>query len=156
MSREKLERLREFLIAEGFTNDNYFDTEEGFFMEGDGGNSVRVTVKIPLGWEEKDDFPEELKPYRMHAYELERMMDKGNTEKKTWEGADFEMALRSYVSELMDQHPELAEINRRVQADEDNLPSFDEYKAIRKRIFEEICAQPKIAAWDKKLNDYYF
>lgn len=156
MSREKLERLREFLIAEGFTNDNYFDSEEGFFMEGDGGNSVRVTVKIPLGWEEKDDFPEELKPYRMHPYELERMMDKGNTEKKTWEGADFEMALRSYVGELMDQHPQLAEINRLAQEDPAKLPTLEEYEVLRKGIFDEICRRPQIATWDKKLNDYYF
>lgn len=156
MSREKLERLREFLIAEGITEENYFDSEEGFYLEGDGGNSVTITVKIPLGWEEREDFPEELKPYRMHSYELERMIDKGNTEKKTWEGADFEMALRTYVSELMDANPELAEIHRLTQLDDATLPTFAEYEAIRKRIFDEICAQPQIAAWDKKLNEYYF
>jgi hypothetical protein len=155
LSREKLERLKSFLLSEGLVEGSYGETEGSFYLEGDGGNSVRITVKIPLGWQEKDDFPEELKPYRMGSYELERMMDKGNTEKKTWEGADFEMALRQYVAELMDKEPELAEINRRVSVGED-IPTLEEYQALRKRIFEEICARPQIAEWDKKLNEYYF
>jgi hypothetical protein len=146
MSNEKIDRLKAFLVAEGLV-------ENGFYVEGDGGNSVRITVTIPLDYEE--ELPEELKPFAWDSYELERAMDKGNTEKKTWNGANFEMALRSYVGELMDQHPEIAAIHELLQDKDAVFPKLEEYQALRKRVFDELCAQPQIAEWDKKLNEYY-
>lgn len=155
MSREKLERLKAFLISEGITEGSYDREAGGFFLTGAEGNSVLFTVKLPLGRSDESDFPEELKPYRMDSHELERMMNKGNTEKQTWEGADFEIALRQYVGKIMDQEPELVEIHRKALAGEP-MPTLEEYKALHKRIFLEICARPQIAEWDKKLKEYYF
>lgn len=142
----KLAALKAFLLEEGL-----IESEEDFEAYGNGGNSVEITVSIPL---DEVELPEELKHFKLPSYEVERAVWKNNAEKRTWNGANFELALRGYASDLMSKDPENVALAERVE-DIDSVVKLEEYKAARDAIWNRICNDPKIVAWEKELEEDY-
>ena len=146
MSQEKLDRIKAFLTSEGFIEGDTFRLSAGEY------DTIELTVDVPI---EPFELPEELKPYEQDPDQVERAVWKGNTEKKTWTGANFEMALRAYAGEIMERDPEAIALSARVDARDDSL-TYEEWETQRKAIWARICSEPKIAAWETELNARHF
>lgn len=149
MSKAKIDELLSLLNAAGFTEG------EDYELAGDGSNSVVVSVSIDLGTEE---LPEVLRPFGIAIHEVERSMWKGNCTKQTWNGANFELALREYASSLMHKDPEAIALESTLNSivDSRDLEAFKAYQLKRKAIWERIVSAPEIVALEKDLEENYF
>lgn len=146
MSQARIDRIKEFLTAEGFIEGESFEVS----ASGRGSDSVTISVDVEIdGFE----LPEELRPFEQDADEVDRMIWKGNTEKKTWEGGNFELALRAYAGSIQEQDPEYMALQDRVlNGAREDLPTMEEWETQRAAIWKRICSDPKIAAWEHELN----
>lgn len=144
MSQAQIDRIKEFLAAEGFIEGESFDVS----ASGRGSNAVTISVRVEI---DIFELPDELKPFEYE--DVERMIWKGNTEKKTWEGANFELALRGYAGAIQEKDSEYMALQDRVlNGAREDLPTMEEWKAQRAAIWKRICSDPKIAAWEHELN----
>lgn len=144
MSQAQIDRIKEFLTAEGFIEGESFDVS----ASGRGSDAVTISVDVEI---DIFELPEELRPFE-HG-DVERMIWKGNTEKKTWEGANFELALSSYAGSIQEKDPEhIALLDRVLNGKREDLPTMEEWNAQRAAIWARICSDPKIAAWEHELN----
>lgn len=144
MSQAQIDRIKEFLTAEGFIEGESFDVS----ASGRGSNAVTISVDVEI---DIFELPEELKPFEYD--DVERMVWKGNTEKKTWEGANFELAFRGYAGAIQEKDPEYMALQERVlNGAREDLPTMEEWNAQMAAIWKRICSDPKIAAWEHELN----
>jgi len=151
MSQKQINDLKSFLEAQGFIEGKHFETH----IEQDT-NAVSISVKIAL--DPPKPMPEELLPFQMDGDELERLLWKGNYngDFKTSAGIEYEIALSRYAASLQDKDPEFIELGRRVRSkDKSEMPTPEEYEAQTDAIWERICADPQIAAWEQDLKDNY-
>ncbi len=143
MSQSQIDKLKQFLVSEGYVQD------ENFSLSGDGGNSLVFSVTIEL---DELELPEDLQPFAWSPDQVERAMWKGNAEKQTWNGANFELALRDYAGDLMANDPETLTLEATLET-VDTMPKLEEYQAARQVIWERICSDPKIVAWEHFLDN---
>ena len=133
----KLDELKRLLEDAGFT----------YEVSGYESNYT-VSVEVPV---EDVELPEELRPYAWTMDQVDRAIWKGNTEKRTFAGAEFELALREYAQHLMFTDPEAIELEKTLK-DVFDIPSLDAYQAKRKAIWKRICARPEIVEWEATLD----
>lgn len=116
------------------------------------GSSVTVSIEIPI---KPQELPEELKLFAWHPSEVERYMNKGNSDFLTWDGTNYSIAIHNYASSIMNRLPDTIALERAFESCE----TLEELKAHqRKRIAiwnEQVLTIPKIAAWLADLNENY-
>lgn len=108
--------------------------------------NVTVSIEVPAP---EFELPEELKPFAWD--DVDRAIWKGNASKRTYAGADFELALRDYASHLLYTDPEMVALKEtlsRVTTKEE----LDEYDKKRQAIWERVNKNPKLTAWEKELE----
>lgn len=150
MSQAQIDRLKTFLLEEGYVENENFRVEPA----DRGGDAVTISVDIPI---DVFELPEELKPFEQDHEDVDRAIWKGNTEKKTWEGANYELALRAYGGSILEKNPEFKAINARIRSDiPGDMPTLEEYEALKSRLWGEIWAEPKHAAWEHDLDTNHF
>lgn len=134
------QRLTELLTENGFE----FEVEvEDYDL------AVYVKVDPPAV-----ELPEELKPFAWSPDQVDRAIWKGNTDKKTFNGANFELALREYAGSIMSSDPETIELEKTLDSIAD-LPSLDDYQETRRRIWERVCERPEIVRWEAEMEGMY-
>lgn len=148
MSQAQINKLKAFLLEEGYVENKDFRVEAA----SRGGEAVTISVDIPI---DVFELPDELKPFEQDPEDVGRAIWKGNTEKKTWEGANYELALRAYGGQIMEADPEHMAMSARIFSDSDDMPTMEEYKELRARIWKRIWDEPKHAAWETDLNERF-
>lgn len=116
------------------------------------GNGFSVTLTVEVPHQDIYVLPLELQPFEPDNYQLERMMWKGNTAKKTCHGAAFEVALQGYASRIMTTDPETIALENTL-SDRKTISDLDEYQKERDEIWVRVCSDPKIVAWEKELEN---
>lgn len=147
MSQSQFDSIKAHLKSLGLVEGEDYSVHAGR------GDSVSFSLELEIDPDTRE-LPEELKPYALSSHELERYMNKGNSGKETWTGAQFEVALRRYASEILHSKPEMVEFSARIRSGE-NMPSIEEYNAKKAELWAEICARPQIAAWERDLDENY-
>jgi len=147
MSQSQFESIKAHLESLGLVEGEDYSVHAGR------GNRASLSLELEVDPDTRE-LPEELEPYALSNHDLERYMDKGNSEKETWTGARFEVALSRYASEILAKTPEMMEFSARIHSGE-NMPSIEEYEAKKAELWAEICARPQIAAWERDLNENY-
>lgn len=149
MSQQQINDLKSFLEARGFIEGEHFRTH----IE-QGEHSMDISVKIEL--DPPKAMPEELISFEHE--DLDRYLWKGNYtgDFKTWAGINYEVALSRYAGSIMDKDPEWIELCRRISSqDESEMPTPEEYRSKESAIWERICSDQQIAAWEQDLKDNY-
>jgi hypothetical protein len=113
---------------------------------------VSVTVDPPAV-----NLPAELGPFAWSDYEVDRAIWKGNTNKKTFDAARFEIALREYASDQMRKDPETFALDHSWDWERTDVTreELDEYERRRQEIWERVCERPEIVQWEAELEGMY-
>ncbi len=150
----KLQELKRLLIAAGYTESSDHYSTDSFRVEFGENDNIEITVSLPY----RDSFrelPEALRAFAWSDEEVDRAIQKHVTEKRSWDGANFELALRSFLGDRMVQHPEYKAIIARVDSEAEDTPTMEEFAALRTRIQEELQSMPRIAEWKRQLEEDY-
>lgn len=123
---------------------------EDFYLSAEGDN-VNITVSIPV---EVTPLPAELQPYATDRQEVERAIRKQSTEKRSINGATFELALADYMNDLLAKDPEAIELRKTLHGPV-TKKGFDEYRAKTDAIWARINLDPRIVALEQDLEENY-
>lgn len=148
----RLQELKDLLIAAGYTESSDHYSRNSFRIQFGEADNLEITVSLPY----RDSFkelPETLKPFAWADDQVDRAIQKHVAEKKSWDGANFELALRSYLGDLMVKHPDYIALMARVDSEGGPAPTMEEFNALKKRIQEELQSQPEIAEWVRQLEE---
>jgi len=147
MSESQIDSLKFHFESMGLT-----EGEDYFVSPVSGRDELQFTVKLAQAPRE---LPEELKPFEMDGDELDRFIWKGNSSKKSWSGARFEVALIRYASAIMEKDPEhIALMALPYQVNMGGM-SYEDWEGSRAKIWQRICSEPQIAAWNRDLEENY-
>ncbi len=138
MAQEKLEKLKALLLEAGF---------EPEVSVGDGALIVSVTFEP-----EYEPLPAGLEDFAWAPDQVERAMWKGSSEKRTFDGANFELALIDYAHNLMALDSESRELEATLELIT-TPEALEEYRAKRKLIWDRVVSAPEIVKWDKQLDE---
>lgn len=145
----KMENLKSALHALGFKFDEDYSIESG-----DSGDEINFIVRVPM---DEFELPEELRAYAVDDHEIERAVWKGNTEKKTWNGANFELALRNYMNAVLNTDPEMIKLRGEDLLNADTTREYLEtYQATVLKVWERIHTEPQVAAWLEDLEKNFY
>lgn len=126
------------------------DSEVGYSVSY---NYVTVSIEIPLT--ETPELPEELQLFAWVPSEVERYMDKGNSDFNSWDGTNYSIAIRNYAYSVMASLPETIALEQTLE-DCNTFEDLRAYQDKRAAIWDEkVLTQPKIAAWLADLNENY-
>jgi hypothetical protein len=150
----RLQELKALLIAAGYSESSNPFTPDSFRVQFGENDNIELTVSLPYQ-DSFEELPEALSPFAWTDDEVDRAIQKRVTEKQSWDGANFELALRSYLGELMVKHPDYIALMARVVSGEEGSPTMQEFETTKKRIQEELQKRPAIAEWVHKLETDY-
>lgn len=150
-SAQKLAELKEFLDANGFSYESH---------------GSYGTVALSLEFEaEPFELPDELKGFAPADSELERLIWKGNTEKKSYSGAELEWAISGWLHKQLSLDPRSVVLEADLEellalpanTDEQrahNRTRIEAYEQGRQEIWDELRASSPAREWLELLENF--
>lgn len=153
MSQQKIDALKKALEDLGISYDaDFYGEANSYEIQGDGANllfSIRVAAP-------EQELPEELQPFALNGYEVDRAISKGNAEKRTLGGARYELALTDYAHRVFAQIPEVKELEGTLES-MSSSEDFDAYQARRQEIWTQLWAEnTRLQELQKDLDENYY